>query len=107
MMAQSWSIDLPETRRIIAAVAAEATEFDTAASGLTGELAAASAAAPGSKTAAALLELAESHLNLSVASAKSHLESATFHTAEAVDAYEGGDLEMAEHSQARLDEVIR
>lgn len=107
MMSQSWSIDLSESRRIIAAVAAEAAEFDTAVSALNTELAAASAAAPGSKTAAALLELAESQVNVSVAAAKSHLEAATFHTAEAVDAYERGDLEMAEQSQTKLDEVGR
>ncbi|SEM93795.1 hypothetical protein E3O25_09520 [Cryobacterium sp. TMT1-3] len=106
-MSQSWSIDLPETRRIFGAVAAESAEFDTAATALTSELAEASAAAPGSRTAMALLELAESQLMVSVASAKSHLESATFHTAEAVDAYERGDLQMAEDNQGKLDEVAR
>lgn len=104
-MSESWSIDVTETRRILAAAEAETGAFDTAAEGFASELAGAAGAVSGTKTAAALLGLADDPLTVSTASARRHLTSATAHTAEAVNAYDRGDLEMAERSQRKLDEV--
>ncbi len=106
-MSGAWSIDVAEARRVIAAVAAEAPAFDTAVERFAGQLDEAAASAPGTKTAAALLGLADDPIVIAAASARQHLDAATSHTAQAVDAYVLGDLEMAAQSQRSLDKVAQ